>query len=120
VTDELPLTLKYRPRRFADIVGQQAPRLVLQRMITTDSIRPALLFHGAYGNGKTSTARVLAAALNCEKDDPAARPCGGCATCEAVSAGRSADVTEVDAASSGLVEHRSRAIESVCWMKSMS
>lgn len=101
---ELPLTLKYRPRRFADITGQAAAHLVLQQMVRTDSVRPALLFHGSRGTGKTSCARILAAALNCEKDDPAVRPCGGCATCEAVTAGQSADVTEVDAASSGNVD----------------
>ena len=101
---DLPLTLKYRPRCFNEVTGQRPVRLVLQRMLQTGNIRPALLFFGSRGTGKTSLARVLVAALNCEKEDPTARPCGSCSTCEQTALGQSADVTEVDAASSGLVD----------------
>jgi DNA polymerase-3 subunit gamma/tau len=71
-------------------------------MVVTGDVRSALLFHGSHGSGKTSMARILAAALNCEAEDPAARPCGVCAICDSTAHGRSADVTEIDAASSGL------------------
>lgn len=103
MSDDQPLTLKYRPRRFEDVAGQNVPRLVLQRMLERQQIRPVLLFWGHMAVGKTSMARILAAALNCEKGDIVSRPCGQCDSCEAVVAGRSVDVTEVDAASSGLV-----------------
>jgi DNA polymerase III subunit gamma/tau len=99
-----PLTLKYRPRRFDDMVGQQAARVLLMQMIRTDKVPPALLLHGSWGSGKTTAARIVAAALNCELEDPEARPCGGCATCQAVVDGKSSDVTEIDAASSGGAE----------------
>jgi DNA polymerase-3 subunit gamma/tau len=95
------LALKYRPRRFSDVVGQRLARLVLQRMIQADEVRGAYLFHGSLGSGKTTMARVLAAALNCEHDDVNERPCGVCSTCELTAEGRSSDVTEIDAASHG-------------------
>ncbi|MFA7264913.1 MAG: DNA polymerase III subunit gamma/tau [Candidatus Nanopelagicales bacterium] len=102
--DLLPLTLRYRPRRFEDMVGQLAARVTLQRMIMTDRIPPALLLHGSWGSGKTTSARIVAAALNCEEEDSAQRPCGKCPTCDAVVDGKSSDVIEIDAASSGGAE----------------
>ena len=100
----LPLTLKYRPRRFEEVTGQRHVRLVLSRMLHNEDIRPAMLFYGSKGTGKTTMARLFVAALNCEKEDPTSRPCGSCSTCEQIALGQSSDVTEVDAASSGLVE----------------
>lgn len=100
----LPLTLKYRPRRFEDMVGQKPARVLLMQMIRTGKVPPALLLHGSWGSGKTTSARIVAAALNCEAEDPAARPCGGCETCRLVVDGKSTDVTEIDAASSGGAE----------------
>ncbi len=99
-----PLTLKYRPRRFADMVGQRAARVTLTQMIRTGRIPPALMLHGSWGSGKTTSARIVAAALNCEAEDVESRPCGECVTCEAVVDGKSSDVIEIDAASSGLAE----------------
>lgn len=113
MSDNVPWALKYRPRKFTDITGQHGVRLVLQRMISTGDIRPSLLLHGSLGSGKTSTARIIAAALNCESEDPASRPCGDCSVCLSTAQGRSSDVTEIDAASSGLVEDMRALRESV-------
>lgn len=99
-----PLTLKYRPRRFADMVGQRAARVTLMQMIRTGRIPPAAILHGSWGSGKTTSARIIAAALNCEHDDVEVRPCGKCPTCEAIVDGKSTDVIEVDAASSGTID----------------
>lgn len=104
MADNRPLTLRYRPRTFADIVGQKAVRVVLTRLVQTEKVPGGLLLHGGWGAGKTTSARIIASALNCEQEDPAARPCGGCPTCVAIVEDRSTDVTEIDAASSGRAE----------------
>lgn len=95
------LAIRYRPRRFSDVVGQKLPRLLLQRMIQSGDVRGAYLLYGTFGAGKTTMARIIAAALNCEHDDVKERPCGDCETCVLTAEGRSPDVTEIDAASSG-------------------
>ena len=89
---------KYRPRKLTDIVGQTAVKVVLAAMVKKDQVPSAMLFAGSYGSGKTSTARILAAALNCEQES---KPCGECASCQAVFAGNSINVIEIDAASNG-------------------
>lgn len=99
-----PLTLKFRPRRFQDMVGQKPARVLLMQMLRTGNVPPALLLHGSHGSGKTSSARIVAASLNCEADIMEARPCGRCPTCQAIVDGKSSDVIEIDAASSGLAE----------------
>ena len=91
-------TSKYRPTKFSDVVGQKPVRAVLTAMVRKDQIPSGMLFSGPYGSGKTSTARILAAALNCERED---KPCGECASCTEVFAGTSLDVIEIDAASNG-------------------
>lgn len=96
-----PLALKYRPRKFEEISAQKPVWFVLRRMVQTGNVPVALLFAGSQGCGKTSTARILAAALNCEA---ASAPCGSCASCEAVQDGTALAVTEIDAASNGRVE----------------
>jgi DNA polymerase-3 subunit gamma/tau len=73
-------------------------------MIQQNKVPPALLLYGSWGSGKTTSARIVAAALNCEQDDVTQRPCGKCPTCEATVDGKSTDVIEIDAASSGGVE----------------
>lgn len=96
-----PLSLRYRPQTWSEITGQKHVRVVLQRMVTTGQLTPAMLFTGPRGTGKTTTARILAAALNCEQSP--AGPCGECVHCKSVRAGNSLDVLEIDAASNGLV-----------------
>ncbi len=97
------LALKYRPARFEDVVGQAAVTGVLAGAIAQGRLAQAYLFSGPRGCGKTTTARLLAMALNCERG-PTATPCGDCAACRAVVAGTSLAVIEIDAASSGGVD----------------
>lgn len=97
----MTLALKYRPKLFSDITGQRPVWLVLRKMVQLDQVPSALLFTGSRGCGKTSTARILAAALNC--DGTNGEPCGTCPSCEAVADGTAFSVTEIDAASNGLV-----------------
>src|SRR4051812_12282513 len=97
----MSLALKYRPRRFDDLVGQPAVQVILRKMVELDRVGTALLFDGSRGTGKTTTARILAAALNC---DQPGRPCGTCPSCVATFDGSSLDTTEIDAASNGLVD----------------
>lgn len=95
------LALKYRPGRFDDLVGQRFVHVVLRQMVTVGAVPSALLFCGPRGTGKTTTARITAAALNC---DNRPGPCGHCPSCKAVADGTSLDVVEIDAASNGLVD----------------
>ena len=94
----LSLYRKYRPRNFAEIVGQRHVTQTLANAVKADRIAHAYLFCGPRGTGKTSTARVLAMALNCEKG-PTAEPDGICETCRRIIAGSALDVIEIDAAS---------------------
>lgn len=96
------LALEFRPQRFSDIAGQPWVSLVLDMMVREDDVPEALIFHGVRGTGKTSTARILGSALNCE--DAGLRPCLECGSCRAVRAGGSVDVIEVDAATNGRAE----------------
>ena len=102
----MSLALRYRPHTFAEVTGQKLAAVPLYRMARLGTVPQALLLAGVRGCGKTSTARILAAALNCESEDHAAErwPCGSCPSCEAVAAGNSLDVIEVDAASNGGVD----------------
>lgn len=95
------LALEFRPATFEDVVGQKHIKPILKAMIAKDDLPPALLFSGSRGTGKTSTARILAAALNCSSTET--RPCTDCPQCVAIAKGSSLDVIEVDAASNGLV-----------------
>ena len=89
---------KWRPRAFSGIVGQEAVVRTLTRAIETDRVSHAYLFSGPRGTGKTSTAKVLAMGLNCEKG-PTAEPDGTCQSCRAIVGNSSLDVLEMDAAS---------------------
>ena len=102
----MSLALRYRPKTFADVTGQKLAVVPLYRMARLGTMPSALLLSGKHGSGKTSTARIVGAALNCEAEDqPADKwPCGSCPSCEAVAAGNSLDVIEVDAASNGGVD----------------
>ncbi len=96
-----PLALKHRPRTFDDLVGQRVVHVVLRQMVVKQKVPTALLFDGTRGTGKTTTLRILAAALNC---DTPPGPCGHCPGCTAVFAGTSPNLREIDAASHGLVD----------------
>ena len=92
------LALKYRPQTFQDLVGQLSASRSLKNAIEHNRISHAYLFFGARGVGKTSTARILARALNCVTG-PTITPCGTCENCKDIAAGTSMDVVEMDAAS---------------------
>jgi DNA polymerase-3 subunit gamma/tau len=91
---------KYRPQTFDDVVGQEAVVRTLRNAIDHDQVRQAYLFAGPRGTGKTSMARILAKALNCESSTaPTSSPDGTCSACIAIANGTSLDVVEMDAAS---------------------
>ncbi len=92
-----------RPEVFKDVVSQDHIVKTIQNAIRADRIAQAYLFSGPRGTGKTTTARLLAKALNCEQG-PTPDPCGVCASCTAIRDGRSLDVREIDGASTGLVD----------------
>ena len=92
------LARKWRPQRFDDVVGQQAVTRTLRNALTSGRIAHAFVFAGSRGCGKTTTARILARALNCVKG-PTPDPCGECDACIEIAQGRDIDVLEIDAAS---------------------
>ncbi len=94
---------RYRPRTFADVVGQTHVTRTLANALDEDRLSHAYLFTGPRGTGKTSTARILAAAINCE-NGPTSTPCGTCEHCVAITDGNSVDVIELDMASHGGVD----------------
>ena len=95
---------KYRPQTFAEVVGQDHITRTLQNAVTSDRLAQAYLFVGPRGIGKTSTARILAKALNC-KEGISAEPCGECYSCLEIAESRSLDVIEIDGASNNGVEN---------------
>jgi DNA polymerase-3 subunit gamma/tau len=91
------LARKWRPQRFEDVVGQRAVTQTLRNAIKTGRIAQAFVFAGPRGIGKTTTARILARALNCI-EGPTPDPCGRCDACREIAEGRDMDVLEIDAA----------------------
>src|SRR6185312_6467620 len=94
---------RHRPRTFADMVGQEQVVRTLSNAITREKVHHAYLFVGSRGTGKTSTAKILAASLNCEQG-PTVTPCGVCESCVSIASATSMDVIEMDAASNNSVD----------------
>lgn len=110
------LPRKWRPRVFADLIGQEAVARTLTNAIAEGQVASAYLLTGPRGVGKTSTARMLARALNCERG-PTVEPCGKCASCqEILDRGDSLDVHEIDGASARKIENARELIETVRYL----
>jgi len=115
------LARKWRPQSFEDVVGQQHITRTLQNAIRSGRIHHAFLFIGSRGIGKTTSARILAKALNCSNSDtPTPTPCDQCDNCNAISAGTSMDVIEIDGASNNGVEDIRQIRENILMVPSSS
>ena len=108
----LVLARKYRPRSFTELVGQEHVVRALANALDTGRVHHAFLFTGTRGVGKTTVARLLAKALNCETG-PTSTPCGKCDACREIDEGRFVDLIEVDAASRTKVEDTRDLLENV-------
>src|SRR6202167_1519024 len=106
------LARKWRPKTFSELIGQEHVRRALVNALETGRVHHAFLFTGTRGVGKTTIARILAKCLNCETG-VTATPCGQCATCREIDAGRFVDLIEVDAASRTKVDDTRELLDNV-------
>lgn len=112
-TPYINLASKYRPQTFEEVVGQESVSTTLKNALKSGRISHAYLFYGPRGCGKTTTARLLAKALNCtgnNNQNPTAEPCGNCPQCREIASSSDIDVLELDAASNTQVEKVRQAI----------
>ena len=108
----LVLARKYRPQRFGEMAGQEHVVRTLGNALARGQLAHAFLFTGPRGVGKTTAARLVAKAVNCEKG-PTAEPCGVCTPCVEIAEGRAVDVIEIDAASNNGVDNVRDIVEAV-------
>src|SRR5580700_10891927 len=113
------LARKWRPHSFAEMTGQEHVLRALSNALASGRVHHAFLFAGTRGVGKTTVARILAKCLNCERG-VSATPCGQCASCREIDAGRSVDVIEVDAASRTRVDDTRELLDNVQYAPSRS
>ncbi len=107
------LARKWRPKRFAEMVGQEHVLRALANALDSGKVHHAFLFTGTRGVGKTTIARILAKSLNCETAGVSSNPCGVCASCREIDEGRFVDLIEVDAASRTKVDDTRELLDNV-------